>query len=369
MAVKFSKSGHRPDYFLLALIFILTVFGLIILASASSELGRIRFNDSYYYLKHQIFNGLLPGIIGFLAGYFIFYRYYRKPAFLFLLANLVLLGLVFTDLGVKTGGASRWLAFGPITFQPAELLKLTFIIYLAAWLANPKVDRLKNISTGLLPFFIICGLVAAFLVLQPAISMGVILLSSGLVVYFVSGARFRHIILAIFVGIIAFGGIIWLTGYRLERIATFFNPQADPEHSGYQINQALITIGSGKLLGLGYGQSTTKVNILPEPIGDSIFAIVGQELGFIGAASLVILFALLAFRLLWIAKKHRERFGQLILVGFAMIIIFQSFINMGAISGLLPLTGVPLPFVSYGGTALAVFLTIAGIAVNISKYS
>ncbi len=369
MAVRPSKIGHRPDYFLLALIFILTVFGLVILASASSELGKIKFNDSYYYLKHQIFNGLFPGIVGFLIAYFLSYRYYRKPAFLLLLANLILLGLVFTSLGVRAGGASRWLAFGPITFQPAELLKLTFIIYLAAWLANPKVDRLRNISTGLIPFFIICGLVAAFLVSQPAISMVVILLGSGLVIYFISGARFSHIILAIVLGIVALGAIIWLTGYRLERIATFFNPQADPEHSGYQINQALMTIGSGKLWGLGYGQSTTKVNTLPEPIGDSIFAIVGQELGFIGAASLAILFALLAFRLLWIAKKHRDRFGQLILAGFATIIIFQSLMHMGAISGLIPLTGVPLPFVSYGGTALAVFLTMSGIAINISKYS
>ena len=249
MAVRPSKIGHRPDYFLLALIFILTVFGLVILASASSELGKIKFNDSYYYLKHQIFNGLFPGIVGFLIAYFLSYRYYRKPAFLLLLANLVLLGFVFTRLGVAAGGASRWLAFGPITFQPAELLKLTFIIYLAAWLANPKVDRLRNISTGLIPFFIICGLVAAFLVLQPAISMVVILLGSGLVIYFISGARFSHIILAIVLGIAALGALIWLTGYRLERIATFFNPQADPQHTGYQINQALMTIGSGKLWG------------------------------------------------------------------------------------------------------------------------
>lgn len=366
---KFSKTGHRPDYFLFALVAVLAVFGLIILASASSDLGKIRFNDSYFYLKHQLLYGFLPGLIGFLIAYKLRYHAYRNLAFVFLLLNLALLTLVFTRFGLAAGGASRWLAFGPITFQPAELLKLTFVIYLAAWLTNPKVDRVRDVLSGLVPFFIVSGIIAGLLLLQPATSTVVILLMSGMVIYFLSGARLRHILAVALLGMLALGVVVLSTPYRLQRITSFLNPNQDIHGAAYQLNQARISIGSGGLWGIGYGQSTTKVNTLPTPLGDSIFAIAAQELGFIGAGSLVLLFGLLVFRLLWLANRSRDRFGQLILVGFGTIIGLQSFVHIAAISGLIPLTGVPLPFVSYGGTALAVFLAMSGIAVNVSKYT
>jgi cell division protein FtsW len=367
--VRSFKTGHRPDYFLATLVAILTVAGLVILSSASSDLGRIHFNDSYYYLKHQIYFGLLPGLIGLFIASRLNYQHYRKLAFPFLLVTLALLALVFTKFGLVAGGASRWLRFGSFTFQPGELLKLTLIMYLAAWLANPKANRAQNFTEGLVPFSIICGLVAALLLLQPATSMVVILIGTGLVMYFLSGAKLRHLLLVGVVGVAALAVVVAGTPYRRQRIATFFNTTQDAQGSSYQVNQAIITIGSGGLTGVGFGQSTSKVNFLPAPTDDSIFAVAAQELGFIGAGSLVVLFGLLVFRLMWIAKNVRDRFGQLMVIGFGCIIAAQSIVNMGAISGLIPLTGVPLPFISSGGTALAVFLTMMGIALNVSKYT
>lgn len=364
-----SKSGHKPDYFLLATVFLLTIFGMAMLASASSELGKIKFNDSYYYLQHQILYGLSVGLVGFFLGSFINYQHYKKFAFIFLIISVICLALVFTKFGVEVRNATRWIQIGPISFQPAELLKLTFIIYLAAWLGNPKMKREKNFFEGLLPFLLISGFIAGLLILQPATSTMIILLGAGLVVYFLSGAEKRYIALTVLLGLIAFGIIIYSTPYRLERVLGFLNPESDTLGANYHINQALIAIGSGGLWGKGYGESTTKVNYLPTPIDDSIFAVVAEELGLVGASILIALFAILTFRLFWLAKNMRDRFGRLILIGFGTVIAFQSLVNMAAISGLTPLTGVPLPFVSYGGTALAVFLTMSGIALNVSRYS
>lgn len=363
------KSGHHPDYLLLAVIFLLVVGGLAVLTSASSDLGKIKFNDSYYYLKHQFLYGLLPGLAGFLIAYFLPYRWYRKIALPLLLANLFLLTLVFTRLGVTTNGASRWLTVGSFTFQPAELLKISFILYIAAWFSNPTANRGKNITEGLLPFLIISALTAGLLLAQPATSVVVILLSAGFLIYFVSGAQWKHmaaIILAT-VGILAL--LIFATPYRLARVTSFLKPQGDSQGANYHLNQALIALGSGGIFGVGYGQSPSKVSALPEAVDDSIFAVVGQELGFVGAGLLLALFGLLTLRLFWLARSTRDNFGKLLLIGFGTIITFQAVVNIGAISGLLPLTGVPLPFISYGGTALAVFLTMAGISVNISRYT
>lgn len=365
---KFFKKGHRPDYFLISLIFLLTVAGLVILASASSEMGKTNFNDSYYYLKHQILYGLSLGLIGFFAALVIQYQWYKKFAFPLLLLSMGLLALVFTKFGLSAGGASRWLKFGPVIFQPAEIVKLAFILYLGAWMSNIKMNR-NDFSTGFVPFLLISGFIAALLLLQPATSTVVILLGTGVVMYFMSGASVTHILFAGAIGAAALAAVIVITPYRLQRITTFLHPANDSSGASYQINQALIAIGSGGPWGIGYGRSTSKINTLPAPIGDSIFAVAAQELGFAGAGSLVVLFAALVFRLFWLARNMRDKFGQLVLVGFGSLLALQSLINMGALSGLFPLTGVPLPFISYGGTALAVLLTLSGIAVNISKYT
>lgn len=358
---------HHPDYFLLGLIFLLVVFGLVVLTSASSDLGKMKFNNSYYYLKHQVLYGLLLGLAGFATAYFLPYGNLKKLALILLAANVILLILVFTPLGIRAGGASRWLSFGSFSFQPSELLKLSFVMYIAAWLTSSHFNRGKNFYKGFLPFLAALGLVGGLLVAQPATSTVVILLAAAVVMYIVSGAEWKYILAIALIGTIALAALIYFTPYRMTRVMSFFN-QSDELSNNYHLKQALIAIGSGGITGTGFGESSAKVTYLPAVIDDSIFAVLAQELGFVGAGSLVVLFALLTLRMFWLAIKTRDAFGRLLLTGFGTIIAMQSLTNMGAISGLLPLTGVPLPFVSYGGTALAVFLTMMGVTLNITKY-
>lgn len=369
MAIKLFRSGHHPDYTILALIFVLVAFGLIMLASASSELGKIRFNDTYYYLKQQLYRGLIPGLVLFFLASKIHYKHYQKFALLFLALSLVILFLVFTDFGYRAGGAGRWLQLGPITFQPSEILKITYILYLAAWLSNSKLGRERKFFEGLLPFLVITGIVGGMLLMQPATSTVAILVASGFIVYFLSGAKWRYIFAMGGIAAIVFGLVTIFTPYRLTRITSLFNYENDPQKTGYHLREALITIGSGQIFGLGYGQSFSKTNRLPAPISDSIFAVIASELGFIGAGSLAALFGFLTIKIFLLARNFRDRFGKFLLLGYGSIIGLQAFVNMAAISGILPITGIPLPFVSSGGTALVVFLAMAGVIVNISKYS
>lgn len=369
MIAKSFKSGHNQDTFLLALLLLITLVGLAILASASSEVAKLKFNDTYYYLKHQILYGLSLGIIGFCLGYTIHYQRFKKVALVLLLINLGLVALVFTRLGVTTGGASRWLVIGSFSFQPAELLKISFILYIAAWFSRIRTNRLGGSFKEILPFLIVSAVTALLLVLQPATSTVVILMMGAGAIYFISGARAKHILWIWIASVLILASIIVLTPYRLKRIISFLHPTQDSQGANYHRDQAMIAIGSGRIFGVGFGQSTAKVNNLPAVIDDSVFAVAAQELGFVGASFIIAFFGMLVFRLFWIARSVRDRFGKFVLIGFGTVIAFQSIVNMGAISGILPLTGVPLPFISYGGTALAVFLTMGGISLNISKYT
>lgn len=368
MARTSRTSGHTPDLFFLAVVVSLLVFGLAMLASASSDLGKTLFNNTYYYLEHQILFGLSLGIAGFAVGYFVPYQKFKKIAFPLLVISIACLALVFTKFGSTINQTNRWLRLGPLSFQPAELMKLSYIVYLAAWLSNTKVNRIKDLQSGFLPFALVTGLIAILLLLQPATSTVFILLASGLTVYFVSGAPVKYIFGVVAVGVVGVGLLILITPYRLARITAFMNQNANTQGQNYQLNQSLIAIGSGGAAGQGYGQSATKA-ILPDPIDDSIFAVIAEELGFIGAGALIALFCMYTFRLYWLARKIGDRFGRLLLIGFGTVIAIQAFVNMASISGIIPLTGVPLPFVSYGGTALAVFLTMSGVALNVSRYT
>ena len=369
MATRFLKAGHRPDYIIIATIVILVAFGLVMLVSASSELGKKNFDDTYYYLKHQLLYGFLPGLIGFFLCSKIHYRIYQKFAFLFLLASMIVVMLVFSPLGYRAGGAERWLKVGSIIFQPAEFLKLTFIVYLAAWFSNPQTKRHSALFEGFIPFLLICTLVLGTLVIQPATSIVVILLGAGLAIYFLGGGKIKFIIAVFFIALLGIGVLVYRTPYRLERVKTFLHLNQDTLEQGYHSKEALTAIGSGGIGGVGFGQSTAKAGRLPAPINDSIFAVIASELGFVGAGALIALFGFLVIRIFLLAKTMRDNFGRLILVGFGTTIALQSFVNIGAMTGVLPLTGVPLPFISYGGTAFAVFLTMSGMIVNISRYT
>lgn len=357
-----------PDYVLIFSLAILVLFGLVMLASASSNLGQARFGDSAYYLKHQLLYGFSFGLAGFLLAFKVSYLWYKKFAVILLIGTALLLFLVFSPLGFRAGAAERWLKIGPLVFQPAELLKITLVIYVAAWLAGNR-DRLKSFSRGFVPLLLVIALLSGLLLKQPTTSITAILIAAVLIMYFASGAKLSYIVGLMLLGVLAVSLVIAVTPYRLSRVLNFLDPQANLEGGGYHLNQARIAIGSGNLFGTGYGQSTTKINYLPEPMGDSIFAVIAEELGFVGSIFLISLFILLVWRILMLSKKVSDPFARLVLIGFGSLIALQSFMNIAAISGLIPLTGVPLPFISYGGTALAVFMTMGGIVVNISKHS
>lgn len=356
-----------PDYAFLGFLILIVIFGLVMLASASSDLAKARFGDSYYYLNHQLLYGLLSGIVGFVVGAFMYYRHWERWSTVLLVISLVLVLLVFTPLGFSAKGGDRWLNLGGFTFQPSEFLKLTFFVYLAAWISKNQ-SRGKSLFEGFLPFIILVGSVVLLLILQPSTTTAVLIFAASLITYFTGGARFRFLAATVLLGALALSLVIYITPYRLQRVLTFLNPEVDQLGKGYHINQALLAIGSGGLTGVGFGESTTKLKYLPEPIGDSIFAVIAEELGFIGALGVVLLFLLLVWRGLGIAKRAPDAFGRLVVTGFVCLLGLQAFVNIGAISGLLPLTGIPLPFVSYGGTALAVFLTMSGIIINVSRH-
>jgi cell division protein FtsW len=357
-----------PDLAFLGAAAALVIFGLVMLTSASSDLAQKEFGESYYILLHQVTNGLLVGLAGFLIGAFVYYRTWEKLAIPILAVGILMLLLVFTPLGIMQQGGERWVSLGLFTFQPGEFIKLALIIYLASWLAKIPM-RAKNFAEGFLPFLVLLGAVVTLLLFQPSTSTAIIITLAALVLYFMGGARFRFFALAALIGVVAFSLLVYLTPYRFARLQTLIDQSADPLGAGYHISQAKIAIGSGGLTGVGFGQSTTKLYYLPEPLGDSIFAIVGEEFGFIGSILLLALFTVFVIRGFAIAKKAPDPFGRLTTIGFVSIIGIQTFVNVAAISGIIPLTGVPLPFISYGGTALAVFLTMTGIIVNISRHT
>lgn len=360
--------AHAPDYVIVVCTFLLVVIGLAMLTSASSDRGQLRFQDSYFYLKHQIVYGLSLGILLFAAASKFYYRNLERFAAPLLVLNFLLLILIFTPLGLTSGGATRWLNLGPISFQPSELLKITFIAYLASWL-SAKPTRGREFWSGYVPFVLILGATCGLLIFQPSTSTAAILSATALILYFASGARFSYLAGTVAAGIVALALLLYITPYRMQRFMTYIHPEENAQGANYQINQALIAIGSGGLWGVGYGQSTTKLRSLPQPIDDSIFAVIAEELGFIGSTFIILLFALLALRSFILARRAPDKFGQMMLIGFGSLIAIQTFIHIASISGIMPLTGVPLPFISYGGTALAIFMGISGIMVNISRYT
>ena len=351
---------RKPDSLLLGISAALLFVGILILASVSSSFSLNKFGTTFYFLNHQILYGLIPGLVFGTAAFFTPLKFFRKFSLLLLLANMVLLVMVFFPvIGSAGQSAYRWI-YLPFSFQPSELLKLTLILYIAAWLASKK-------KRTLLPFVTIMGIIGLFLYLQPDIStLGVIGVTT-IIMYFMAGTPIWHTFLMIGGGFVALLALIQLAPYRVNRLAVFLDSSLDPLGKGYQIKQALIGIGSGGLTGVGLGLSFQKFGILPEPVSDSIFAVFAEEVGFIGAFLLVALFLAFAWRALLIARKTEDMFARLVAVGITAWITTQAFVNIGSMIGILPLTGIPLPFISYGGSALAVELLALGILLNISK--
>lgn len=360
---------EKFDGVFLGLILGVTFFGMVMLSSASGPVSYARFGDSYYFVKHQLLYGLLPGLIAMFVMMKIPYRTWKKAALPLLILTIVLLVLVFIP-GIRAefGTSHSWVQFGPISFQPSELVKLTFLFYLAAWLETRGEQGVRDIKKGFVPFLVLLGMVMGLLLLQPDTgSMGIIVVES-LAVYFVAGSAISHLAVLGTAGVGLLLLIIKLSPYRAARFMTFLHPELDPQGIGYHVNQALLAVGSGGFFGLGLGHSRQKFQYLPEVQGDSIFAIIGEELGFLFAAALIAFFIVILWRGLQIAKNSPDYFGKFVGVGILTWITFQAFVNIGSMLGLLPVTGVPLPFISYGGTALMTNLAAAGVLLNISMH-
>lgn len=367
--------AKKPDYALLGIVGALLVLGILILANVSAPFSLERFGTTYYFLKHHLLFGLLPGLILSFLAFRVRLEFFKKWAPLFLLANLILLALVFLPgVGFEFRGASRWISLGPISFQPAEFLKLSFILYLAAWLARrtsqpgtTEKQLIWTTSQTLLAFLIIVGLISLLLVFQPDIStLGIIILVAVLM-YFLARTPLWQSFLMVLIGTGLLFTLIKLAPYRLARFLVFFDPTLDPLGIGYQIQQALIATGSGGIFGLGLGMSQFKFGFLPQAITDSVFAVYAEETGFIGSAILILLFLIFLWRGFRIGRLSQDKFAQLTAWGITAWICLQGFVNIAAMIGILPLTGIPLPFISYGGSTLVASLIGIGILLNISK--
>lgn len=362
---------NKPDYLLIFLVAVFVIFGFLMLSSASAPYALNKFGDSYYYVKKQFFPGLILGIFLFWIFSRLDYRILKKYSNHILAATLILLALVFVPgLGTTQGkGARHWLNLFGFSLQPSELAKLALIIFFAAWLEFRLVVKRFSASSTLLRFLVILGAVCLPVILQPDLGTASIIVFIGLSIYFVAGAPLVYFPI---LGGVSATGLYILTKvapYRLARLTAFLNPSADPQGIGYHINQALLAIGSGRFLGVGFGQSRQKFQYLPEVSADSIFAIVGEELGFLFCALFVAALIVFFLRGIKIAGSAPDFFGKILAAGIASWLTFQAFVNIASMLSLMPMTGVPLPFVSYGGTALMTTLAACGILVNISKWS
>ena len=376
MAAKSSK--HRVDIpvkkvkadrpFLYATLALFAI-GLIILSSASMAISYKDHGSVAYYTLRQLALGGVVGLAALFVCQLVPYRHWKRIALPLIILAFILTAIIFIpQLSYDAGGARRWLKIGFFSLQPSEILKLGFIVYLASWLDARRKD-IRSVSYGMMPFALMVSIIGVFLMMQKDLGTFGVIIATASIMYFLGGGKISQIgIMSVF-GAIAAYFLIAMAPYRLARVAVFLNPSSDTRGLGYHINQAFIAIGSGGFWGLGFGRSLQKYNYLPEPMTDSIFAIFAEEMGFIGVVALCALFGFFFWRAIMIAKKAPDMFGRLLATGLAVSIMAQAFINIAAISGLVPLTGITLPFISYGGTSLAITMGMAGIILNISKHA
>lgn len=358
---------HEGDKNLVVAVGIIIIFGLIMLSSATSAVAYAKFGNSYYYFTHQLFGLFLGLIAGWLFSR-LDYHLWRKYAFYFLIFSIVLLLLVFIPgLSATYGKARSWInVFGLFSLQPSEFVKLSFLLYLAAWLES-RGKKLSDLHQGAGPFVVVLGAIAFLMILQPDIGTLSIIALVSLIVYFVGGGKIFHILIMIFVGVLAFTVMVHYKPYQMNRFKCLSDPSFSSNDICYQVNQSLIAVGSGGLFGRGLGESRQKFMYLPEVSGDSIFPIVAEETGLIFSGLLVILYIYVFYRGYLIAKYAPDMFGRILALGIVSWIVIQAIFNIGGMVNFLPMTGVPLPFISYGGSAIMSSLAAIGILVNISK--
>jgi cell division protein FtsW len=365
----FPTSGGTSDRWLKLSVFALIGIGLLMIASAGVSYGNIRFNDPYYFFKEQLL-GLGVGLVFLFIAERIPYTVWRKFVVPLFLLALVLLILVFIPgFGTSVYGAARWVDLGPFSFQPSEIMKIAIIFYLAAWLSRRGAQTAEDFYEGFVPFLVVLSLVGFLIIKQPDTGTLGLIFCIALSIFFASGANLRHIVGLIGLALASLFILIKIAPYRMQRFLVFLNPEHDPLGAGYQMNQALLAIGTGGWFGVGLGYSRQKFNYLPEPVTDSIYAVLAEETGLVGASIVVLLFLFFLWRGMRVAMGAPDAFGRLLAVGITAWVVCQAFINVAAITGLIPLTGIPLPFISFGGTSLAVLMAAVGVLLNISRHS
>jgi len=363
-----SKQKSQTDYLLLFTTFILLGIGLTMLFSASAAFAYINRGDLYFYLKRQLVWLALGILFLWLAAKFNYRKYevlYKPLLFL----TLLFLCLVFVPgIGKEARGVHRSIGVGFISFTPSEIAKLGIVIYLACSLEKKK-NKIESYINGSLPYFIIMGVISILVVMEPDLGSALIIAMIAFILLYAGGARVSHLVYTVFLALVPLYFSIFEVGYRKSRIMGFLNPEQDPLGIGFQPIHLKLSLGSGGIWGLGLGQGKEKLFYLPTPHTDSIFAVIGEELGFVGTSLIIALFFFIALRGLSIARKASDNLGKLLALGLTSLICVQAIVNMGVATVLLPTTGTTLPFISYGGSSLVINLTAIGILLNISKNS
>lgn len=354
------------DKILLIVTIILVIFGLFMVYSASNVVALYKYDDAYYFLKRQaIFAGIGISLMILIINLDI-YKIYKYIPLVFLISIVSLILVLIPGIGMVRGGARSWIGIGSVSFQPSELAKVSIILLISRYFSKYDKDLLK--FKNFILILIIIGLIFGLIMLQPDFGTGLVIVLGSFLLLFMTGAPFKYFLLLIIVAIIGVILLIISAPYRMERIFSFLDPWSDPLGSGFQAIQSLYALAPSGLFGLGFNKSIQKRFFLPEPQNDFIFAIVAEELGLIGASFLLVLFLILIFRMIKIGKCVSNTFYKYLSFGIGLIFFVQLFINIGVVIGLLPVTGITLPIISYGGTSLMISLMMIGIVLNVSKY-
>ena len=363
-----TKARSAPDLWMIAAIVVILSIGLVMVYSASAVLSFNEFGDAFYYVKRQLLFAILglgAMFVTMNADYNV-WKKFSKPGLILCFVLLVL--VLIPGVGIVRGGARSWLGISSFGIQPSEFMKLAMVIFLAKFLAD-RQHKITSFTKGLLPPLGMLGAAFGLIMLQPDLGTGTVMMGACMLMIFAAGARLSHLGSLALAGLLGLVGLVLAAPYRMARITSFLDPWSDPLGSGYQIIQSLYAIGPGGLVGLGLGMSRQKYSYLPEPQTDFIFSIIAEELGFIGGTTIILLFLIVVWRGIRTAITAPDAFGSLLATGITGIVGVQVLINVGVVIGMMPVTGITLPLVSYGGSSLTLLLTALGILLNISRYS
>ncbi|MBU0580935.1 MAG: putative lipid II flippase FtsW [Candidatus Margulisbacteria bacterium] len=356
-----------PDYWMLLSVLLLLGVGILMIFSATPYVAFQQYQDSFYYIRRHL-SSLGLGFFGFLFGFSLDYRFFRKYIPHFLASSFFLLLLTFIPgIGVSLGGASRWLQIGGISFQPSELIKLA-VIFFVAQAITVKKEKMQDLVMGFFPIILVVGIIALCVLAQPDLGTSLVILCTTLLMVFVGGSSFWSIFIFSLLGLRVLAWVASRTPYQRARLIAFVDPWQDSQGLGFHIIQSLLAVGSGGFFGLGLGHSKQKFAYLPQQFTDFIFAILCEEGGFVIASMVIFIFLFFIFRGFRIALKAPDRFGQILAAGIVTCLGLQVLLNISVVLGLLPTTGIPLVFISHGGTAMVVNLFAVGILANISSF-